>query len=116
VTETPPPGQPPYGNYPPNQYGAPPPYGFGVPDHPQATLVLILGIVGIVACGLAAPFAWVMGNRVVAEIDASNGQLGGRSQAQAGRICGIIGTVLIGLGLLVLAAAVVIILVAAAQE
>ena len=57
VTQTPPPGQPPYGNYPPNQYGAP--YGFGAPEHPQATLVLILGIVGIVVCQVISPFAWV---------------------------------------------------------
>src|SRR5688572_27935872 len=79
-----PPGQPPYGQ-PPNPqvpYGAPPPtYGPIVPDHPQATTVLILGIVGIVVCGVAAPFAWVMGNRVIREIDASGGTLGGRSNA-----------------------------------
>jgi hypothetical protein len=53
-----------------------------------------------VVCGLVAPFAWVMGSRVINEIDASNGQLGGRSTANAGRICGIVGTVLIGVGLL----------------
>jgi uncharacterized membrane protein YjgN (DUF898 family) len=114
VTQTPPPG-PPSGNYPPNQYGAPP-YGFGAPEHPQATLVLILGIVGIVVCGLVAPFAWVMGNRVVKEIDASNGQLGGRSQAQAGRICGIVGTGLIALALLTVVVAIVILLVAASTS
>jgi uncharacterized membrane protein YjgN (DUF898 family) len=78
--------------------------------------VLILGILGLVLCQLISPFAWVMGNRVLAEIDASNGQLGGRSQANAGRICGIVGTALIGLALLVCAAAVVIILIAAARE
>ena len=93
--------QQPYGQPQPTvPYGQPQMYAPIVPDHPQATTVLILGIVGIVACGLAAPFAWVMGNRVVAEIDASGGQLGGRSSANAGRICGIIGTILIGLGLL----------------
>jgi hypothetical protein len=108
-----PPQPPPYGQqqygqpYPQQPYGQPTvPYGQPqmyapiLPDHPQATTVLILGIVGIVACGLAAPFAWVMGNRVVAEIDASGGQLGGRSSANAGRICGIIGTIIIGLSLL----------------
>jgi uncharacterized membrane protein YjgN (DUF898 family) len=98
VTQPPPPPQPPYGNYPPNQYGVP--YGGSPPDHQQAVLVLVLGIVGLVVCGIAAPFAWVMGNRVVREIDASNGQLGGRSTANAGRICGIVGTAIIGLGLL----------------
>jgi hypothetical protein len=125
VSETPP---PPYGEQPPEQpgqqpgqpyqspYGQPaPPYGQPVPygqpnpygqqpygavqDHPQATLILILGILGLVVCGVLAPFAWVMGNRVVREIDASNGAIGGRSMANAGRICGIVGSVLIILGL-----------------
>ncbi len=113
MTQPPPPGQPPYG--PPNQYGAPA-YGFAPPDHQQATLVLILGILGLVLCQVISPFAWVMGNRVVAEIDASNGQLGGRGSANAGRICGIIGTFLVGLSLLIVAAVVVILLIAAAQE
>ena len=115
VSQTPPPGQPPYGPPPPNQYGAPA-YGFAPPDHPQAVTVLILGIVSVAVCGFVAPFAWVMGNRVVREIDASNGQVGGRSTANAGRICGIIGTVLIGLSLLIVVAALAIILIAAATE
>ncbi|HCB05316.1 MAG TPA: hypothetical protein DEQ43_13915 [Nocardioides bacterium] len=109
-----PPGQPPYGNYPPNQYGAP--YGFAPQDHPQAVTVLILGILGLVLCQVISPFAWVMGNRVVAEIDASGGQLGGRSTANAGRICGIVGTVLIGLGLLALLAGIIFALAAASTS
>ena len=110
---TPPPGQPPYGDYPANQYGQPPFGGFAPPDHQQAVLVLILGIVGIVVCGLVAPVAWVMGNRVVAEIDASNGQIGGRSTANAGRICGIVGTCIIGLSLLVIVGAIIVVLIGA---
>lgn len=66
-----------------------------IPDHPQATTVLVLGILGLVLCGVIAPFAWSMGNRVQAEIDASHGATGGRSSANAGRIMGIIGTVLL---------------------
>ena len=97
---------------PPNPYG-PPPVGFGAPEHPRATLVLILGIVSLVVCGLVGPFAWTMGNRVVREIDASNGQLGGRSQANAGRICGMVATIMMGVGLLLGAAAVVFVLIAA---
>jgi hypothetical protein len=110
VSETPPYGDP-QGEPEGQPYGQPqwqqPPYGqspYGAvpgPDHPQATTVLVLGILGLVLCGLIAPFAWVMGNRVVAEIDASGGRIGGRSAANAGRICGIVGSVLIGLGLLV---------------
>jgi hypothetical protein len=36
-----------------------------------------------------------MGKRAVREIDASHGRLGGRSQAQAGYILGIVGSVLL---------------------
>jgi hypothetical protein len=104
VTEppTPPPAQPPYGDYPVHPYGQPPygqpPYGgFAAPDHPQAMLVLILGILGLVMCQVISVVAWVMGNRVLAEIDASGGRVGGRSTANAGRICGIVGTALLGL-------------------
>jgi len=74
VTQQPPPPpppeqQPPFGGYPPNQYGAPPYGGFVPPDHHQAVTVLILGILGLVLCQLISPFAWVMGNRVVGEIE-----------------------------------------------
>jgi uncharacterized membrane protein YjgN (DUF898 family) len=91
------PNQPPYQ---PNQPYQPPyqPQYQVLPDHPQATTVLVLGILGLVLCGLIAPFAWAMGNRVLAEIDASRGMIGGRGSANAGRIMGIIGTALIILG------------------
>ena len=84
MTQPPPPGQPPYGNY--HRTSTARRYGDRRPDHPQATLVLVLGIVSVVVCGLVGPVAWVIGNRVVREIDASDGQLGGRSTANAGRI------------------------------
>ena len=61
----------------------------------------MLGILGIVICGIIAPFAWRIGKQTLVEIDGSNGQLGGRGSAQAGYVLGIIGTVLLGLGLLV---------------
>jgi hypothetical protein len=64
-------------------------------DHPQATLALILGILGLVLCGVVAPFAWVIGKRAVTEIDASGGMIGGRSSAQAGYILGLVGTILL---------------------
>ena len=119
MTQTPPPsqppGQPPYGSYPPGQYGAPG-YGFAPPDHPQAVTVLILGIVSVAVCGFVAPFAWVMGNRVVREIEASNGQLGGHSQAQVGRIIGIVYTCLLGLALLIGVLALVFVLIGTATS
>jgi hypothetical protein len=114
-----PPGQQrPYGEPPPQvPYGAPqlPAYGPLTPDHPKATTVLVLGILGIVLCGLIAPFAWVMGNQVIREIDASGGTMGGRANANAGRICGMIGTILIGVGVLFLFAALAVGLAGAAR-
>jgi uncharacterized membrane protein YjgN (DUF898 family) len=83
--------QPPHGQEPP-AYGG---YGPPPPNHPQATTVLVLGIVGVLVCGIVAPFAWVMGNRVIHEIDASGGRWGGRTEANVGRILGIVLTVLL---------------------
>ena len=65
------------------------------PDHPQATTVLLLGILGMAVCQVVAPFAWVMGSRVRKEIDASGGRIGGRSQVQIGYVLGIIGSCLL---------------------
>lgn len=79
----PPPGYPGYQGY------APP------ADHPKATTVLVLGILGLVACQAAGPFAWVMGARAKREIDAAPGAYGGRGQVLAGYICGIVATVLL---------------------
>jgi TRAP-type C4-dicarboxylate transport system permease small subunit len=70
------------------------------PDHPRATTALVLGILGMVACGVLAPFAWSIGKRAVTEIDASQGRLGGRGTANAGYILGVIGSILLGLGIL----------------
>src|SRR4051794_37683489 len=67
-------GQQPYGQPGYDQQYGPPPVGYA-PDHPKATTSLVLGILGIVVCGVLAPFAWQSGKRAVAEIDASNGQL-----------------------------------------
>lgn len=83
-------------------YPPPPPGGYPPPrqDHPRAVLSMILGILGLVICGVIAPFAWNMGKRTMNEIDASGGHLGGRGMAQAGYIMGIIGTAFLALGIL----------------
>jgi hypothetical protein len=95
-------GQPQYGQQPP--YGQPyPTYPVTPPNHGGALASMIVGIVSLVlACGygvglLASPVAWYLGSRSLREIDASQGRLGGRGMAQAGKIMGIIGTVLLGL-------------------
>ena len=78
------------------------PYQPPPPDHPQTTTILILGICGLVLCQVLGPFAWSMGNKALREIDASNGQVGGRDTVKVGRILGIIGTIILGLSILFL--------------
>ncbi len=69
----------------------------------QATTILVLGILSLVLCQVLGPFAWVMGNKELAGIDAGRRAPENRGTAQAGRILGIISTVLmiIGIGFLV---------------
>jgi hypothetical protein len=116
-------GQDPYAQQ-PAPYGQPGQYGYGqpgyagLPPHPSATTAMVLGLVSLIGLFIClfpivvAPFAWRTGSRVVKEIDAQPGRWSGREQAQAGRIMGIIGTVLLVLvvlaavGLVVLAFAV----------
>lgn len=71
--------------------------GFGTAPH-RGVLVLVLGILSIVLCGLLGPVAWIMGNKDMAEIDAGRMDPTGRGMTQAGKICGIVGTVLVVLG------------------
>ncbi len=86
-----------------SQYPAPPPpFSPRPPDHPQTTTILILGICGLVLCQVLGPFAWSMGNKAMREIDASQGQLGGRDTVNVGRILGMVATALLVLGILVL--------------
>ena len=103
----PPAGQVPPGQYPPPGPGQPYYYAPQPPKHPQATTAMILGILGLVLCGVIGPFAWVMGSKAVAEIDANPHAYSGRGEANAGKIMGIIGTVLLGLAVLIIGLAVI---------
>lgn len=94
-TGQPPGHQPPGGGYPPPGYQ---PY-WVPPKHPQATTAMVLGILGIAVCGVLAPIAWVIGGKAVKEIDANPTAYSGRSEANAGRIMGIVGSCLIILGI-----------------
>jgi hypothetical protein len=100
--------QPPgYGGSPypgqPSPYGGPPVYS-GMREHPQGTLILVFGIMSLVlgfSCGIGfvlGPVAWIMGNSALSEIDANPSLYTNRGSVQAGRICGIIATVLAILG------------------
>lgn len=79
------------------QYSAPPPSGRKAEG---AVAALVLGIIGIVICPLAAPVAWGLGRKAERLVDASGRTLGGRGEATAGKVLGIIGTVLMILGII----------------
>jgi uncharacterized membrane protein YjgN (DUF898 family) len=64
----------------------------------EATTVFVLGLLGIVLCQLLAPFAWKKGNTYMSVCMIHGIQPDGL--AVAGRILGMIGTVLLGLSLL----------------
>jgi hypothetical protein len=63
-------------------------------------VILALGIIGIVLCFITAIIAWVMGSGDLKQIDAGMMDPAGRGTTQAGKICGIIGTVLLILTIL----------------
>ena len=90
----------------PLQPGFPDQPAYGIlRDHSQATVALVLGVVAL-CTGLLflSPVAWWLGNQSLTEIDASPGVYNNRGMAQAGQICGLIGTALLGAGLLFLLA------------
>ncbi|MGH8926066.1 MAG: DUF4190 domain-containing protein [Acidimicrobiia bacterium] len=66
----------------------------------QAVTVLVLGILSLVVCGILGPIAWKLGNDELAAVAAGRRPGENLGMAQAGRICGIVGTCLLGLGLL----------------
>ena len=67
----------------------------------RGTLILVLGILGLVICGPLGIVAWVMGSGDLKEIDAGTMDPAGRGTTQAGKICGIIATILMIIGVIV---------------
>jgi hypothetical protein len=61
-------------------------------------LILAFGILGIVVCVIFGIVAWVMGNTDIREMDAGRMDPSGRDLTQAGKICGIVSTVLLIIG------------------
>ncbi len=84
---------------PPSNYPSPggqPPYG--APTAPvNGTMILILGILSLVVCGFLGPVAWIMGNNALASGNVDPSQAG---SVNAGRICGMIASAFLVLGLI----------------
>ncbi|HAV62810.1 MAG TPA: DUF4190 domain-containing protein [Verrucomicrobiales bacterium] len=67
----------------------------------RASTILVLGILSLVVCAPLGVAAWIMGNSDLKAMDAGTMDPGGRSNTNAGRICGIIGTCLLLVGIAV---------------
>lgn len=67
----------------------------------RGTTILVLGILGLVVCAICGIFAWVMGNEDMAKIRAGRMDPEGEGMTQAGRIMGIIASVLLIIGVLI---------------
>lgn len=84
------PQPPPYGGYAPYGYN-PSAWIFA----PRGTTILVLGILSLVVCGLMGPVAWSMGNTELQRIDAGQVDPSTRGNVQAGRICGMVASILL---------------------
>ncbi len=78
----------------------PPPPATAAAASTRAVTSLVLGILSIVCCGLCGPFAWHLGNQELVAIRAGSAPPGGETWATAGKILGIIGSVLLVISLL----------------
>jgi hypothetical protein len=86
-------GQPaPYGQQSPMPYGQQP-YGAPPQEHPQGTLILIFGILGIFIT-IFAPIAWYLGNKAKSDIQTSGIQYSNEQNISIGRMLGKVFTII----------------------
>ncbi len=78
--------------YPVRPYGQP--YGLTAPEHPQGTLVLVLGILGVFVAGICAPFAWYIGSKALREGRAAGIDYANHQSIVIGRVLGMVMTIL----------------------
>jgi hypothetical protein len=64
----------------------------------RGSTILTLGILSLVICGLLGPIAWVMGNTDLADMRAGRMDPEGEATTNAGRICGMIASILLIVG------------------
>jgi hypothetical protein len=59
----------------------------------RGPLILALGVAALVLCPVLGPVAWILGKVELDDIATGRRDPAGRSLAQAGLVCGIVGTV-----------------------
>jgi len=99
--------------YPPaeqSNYVVAQPYG-ALPEHPQGTTILVLGIVGLFVT-ICAPIAWYMGSKAQKEIAASGVRYANEQNINIGKIIGMVLTILAIVGIVIAVIFLVIVIVA----
>ena len=79
-----------------------PPTGGPYPEQSQAATALVLGILSIVVCQLLGPFAWKLANNEIKAIAEGRRPPDSQGLAQAAKICGIVGTCFLAIGVAIL--------------
>lgn len=84
----------------------------GLPPH-RGTLIMVLGVLGIIMCQVVGVVAWVLANKDLAEMDAGRMDPSGRDLTRVGKILGmiavglmllaIVGFLVFGMGILIAA-------------
>lgn len=62
---------------------------------------MVLGILGLVVCGVLAPIAYFKSKKVLEEIDANPAAYSNRGTVNIAKILGLIGTILLAVGIVV---------------
>ena len=65
----------------------------------RGTLILVLGILGLVCCIICGIIAWVMGNNDLKQMAAGTMDPSGEGLTKAGKICGMVGVILAIVGI-----------------
>jgi hypothetical protein len=91
------------------------PYGAPPQEHPQGTMILIFGILGIFIT-IFAPIAWYLGNKAKAEVQASGVHYTNEQNISIGRMLGKIFTILAIVWIAFVIIWIIIALVAAGQS
>lgn len=72
-----------------------------LPEHPQATIAMVLGIIGVCGFHICAPIAWYLASKAKKEIAAAPGTYQEGGSLQAGYVMGIIGTIMLILAVII---------------
>lgn len=83
-----------------NQNAQGQPYGGPAAEHPQGTLILILGILGIFT-GITAFFAWYLGSKAMKEIKATGVKYSNEQSIVIGKVLGMILSLLTIVGVVI---------------